>query len=173
MADRRRTGQQGRLQVAGWPILNFAFFAKFRMGILAANPLPHPNVAEIVRSHPHFCSATLGWGFDLPRLACARGWPTFAILQKQRLMQPASRFSTRDRRPHRSHLTRNAKVGQPPERGYGFNRKPKCTLFESIYCPVITPNRLGVAGRVPWPEAVPAPGASKVLMSPNGLRTKP
>ena len=29
-------------------------------------------------------------------------------------MQPASRFSTRDRRPHRSHLYKHVKVGQPP-----------------------------------------------------------
>jgi hypothetical protein len=75
--------------------------------------------------------------------------PTFAISQKREPMQPASRFSTGTADLIVPIFARNAKVGQPPERGYGFNRKPKCTLFESIYWPVITPYTLGVAGRVP------------------------
>ena len=99
--------------------------------------------------------------------------PTVAILQKREPMKPASRFSIGTADFIVLAFIRNEKVGKSPEQAYGFNRKPKCTLFESIYCPVITPNRLGVAGRVPWLAAVPAPGASKVLMSPNGLRTKP
>lgn len=43
--------------------------------------------------------------------------------------------------------TGNARLPQSVH--HGCRMKPKCTLFASIYCPVITPNTLGVLGRVP------------------------
>jgi Zn-dependent M28 family amino/carboxypeptidase len=40
--------------------------------------------------------------------------PQLRVLQRWGLIKPASQFSICDRRPHRSHLYKNVKEGQPP-----------------------------------------------------------
>jgi len=50
--------------------------------------------------------------------------PPLRVLQRWGLMQPASRFSTRDRRPHRSHLYKERKRGPATKNG----RSPKVLL---------------------------------------------
>ena len=60
------------------------------------------------------------------------GWPPLRVLKGWR-MQPASRFSTRDRRPHRSHLYKEyVKVGQPPSRRQKGGVSPRYARFREV-----------------------------------------
>src|SRR5436309_15781043 len=46
----------------------------------------------------------------------------------------------------------------------GARRKPCRALFASRVNPAIAPERLMAKAKVPWPAAVPAPGASTVVV---------
>ncbi len=77
--------------------------------------IPEEVLDTVVYLYPDVQSAHAGERAGGSGCLVAAGLP-LRLLQRRRLMQPASRFSTRDRRPHRSHFYKERKGGPSPRR---------------------------------------------------------